>query len=403
MSRQLRDRIRWLLPRLILAAASALTTLLALEIAYRVRLHRLLDTSSHRFQVHARNIYAFDREFGYAYVAGANSRVASVENGKVHSVWQSVVNPSGNIGDPAISADWEQTRHRVLVVGDSFTANPNYGGIAWPDYCYRFLKQELEQDVALQNFGRDGYGVLQMVHLAAEKAEQLRPHALIVAFISDDLTRDRFWRTPVTEGLYQRVFTTTSPNEFPSEQARAETILVNPDVEQLKTGDKADTLVAQYHALSRDSGLRRERRLVSLSESLLWNRLVRGDPFSRPVEEARNPRHPLRDFRDDDQFVEDVAKLNRTAIPIHLVWIPTHDELAHRAYDADPRITNLVSSLEAAFERGRLIRVLDGMDLDADTLRRAFYVPQDHHPTAVGAELYGAAIGRALPPQGSAK
>lgn len=117
-----------------------------------------------------RRAYARDEELGFRYVPGEYEGHLFVD-GVVRATSPVCINRFGNVGRAVADAP-------LLVVGDSFTANPIDGGIAWTDYL---------SESAL-NRARDGYGVLQMVHLAARDP---RPR-IIVAFITDDLTRDRW-------------------------------------------------------------------------------------------------------------------------------------------------------------------------------------------------------------------
>ncbi len=55
-----------------------------------------------------------------------------MQGDRADDVWDCVVGRDGNIADPAIANVWSESRNRILIVGDSFTANPNDGGVAWP-------------------------------------------------------------------------------------------------------------------------------------------------------------------------------------------------------------------------------------------------------------------------------
>ena len=61
------------------------------------------------------------------------------------------------------------------------------------------------------NFGRDSYGMLQMFHLANAMTKEFKPDLIIIAFITNDLTRARFWRTVNYIKGEKRLLTTTQP------------------------------------------------------------------------------------------------------------------------------------------------------------------------------------------------
>ena len=103
----------------------------------------------------------------------------------------------------------------MLVFGDSFTANVQHGGLTWPDLFESDLDASLPSDVVVMNFARGGYGVLQMFDLAAAKAEELRPDMVIIAFISGDLERNRFWRSVRRIGGRTRWLVAAEPLEAP--------------------------------------------------------------------------------------------------------------------------------------------------------------------------------------------
>ena len=161
--------MRKLTQRLLLALLSSVLTLLALELVYRGVLWRspVVSEEVDSFDATARSLYRFDEQFGYAYIPDATARSVRVDEGRVTHRWESRVNSQGNIGDPTISQPWNDSDMRILVVGDSFTANPDFGGIAWPDYLCRDLRNRSIDNAAVRNLGRDGYGVLQMLTMAA--------------------------------------------------------------------------------------------------------------------------------------------------------------------------------------------------------------------------------------------
>jgi len=74
------------------------------------------------------------------------------------------------------------------VFGDSWAAfqqeNRN-----WPLFLQDVLEARLGKKVHVVNFGRDGYGILQMFDLAATKIVEWKPDLVLFTFITDDLSR----------------------------------------------------------------------------------------------------------------------------------------------------------------------------------------------------------------------
>jgi len=152
--------------------------------------------------------FRYSEEFGFEYIPGKYVGGAVYE-GKVTQCWDPmlpwVINERGNMG--RIKGSYEHADLKILVFGDSVTAwareSPNGALMSWPDYLQDILEERLKKSVHVVNFARDGYGILQMFDLAAVKVPEWRPDIVIIAFITDDFTRDRFWRMiTVLDGGY---------------------------------------------------------------------------------------------------------------------------------------------------------------------------------------------------------
>lgn len=388
--------LRGIRARLALAICSGLVALVVVEIGYRTVVAITTDDPQvERFNGSSDYICTFDREFGYSYIPGKNVRTVRVDNGRVWEAWRSKVNSQGNIGDPSIGEGWQAARNRILIVGDSFTANPNFGGVAWPDALYEQLIGH-DADVAIHNFGRDGYGILQMVHMAKAKAESLDPSLIIVACITDDLTRDRFWRTQFKDSEFQRVFTTTEPVETPEVGIRADATLINNSVERLKIGDDAEALVRQFDALGAEAQQRRQGLWWSPAYSFLFHRILHGDPLAGCDTPAQNPRHVLSDFRHDDGFLADTAALNAMGVSIAIVHLPTYFEIVAGRPFFEKKDLLLVKSLRDSLPQALYVELLSEIIPPEDGLLSGYHRPLDVHPSGQGARMYGNAVGRVL-------
>ena len=63
----------------------------------------------------------------------------------------------------------------------------------------------------------------------------------------------------------------------------------------------------------------------------------------------------------------------------------------------------LLSSLHDALPHAVHVQLLDRIAPPQDDLRQAFKLPADHHPSALGAEMYGSAVAEVLTSEGLLK
>lgn len=385
---------RW--RKAVLAAASTVITVALLEGGYRLYLLSASDEVAPTRTLYAVSecMYELDRDLGYSYLPASAVAVRTGGSG-VADVWPCVVNRHGQIGDPTIADGWQAASQRILVAGDSFTANPNFGGIGWPDGLHSFLRGN-GASVAVQNHGRDGYGLLQMLTMAATRTRELSPTVVVIAYILDDLTRDRFWRTSYDDGSYRRLFVTTVPTASPAPSERAELALLNPAVASLSIGDKAPFLGQQYLLLSSPTRELHRNALASFGHSVLLGKLLHGDPFAGIHPPARNPRHGLDQFEADEKFMEDVAALVACNVPIALVQLPTCEELEAGEYSSDARTRKLQASLLACLKGATVIDLMEHLKEPSEGWRSWFLYPRNGHPAQLGANMFGHAVGQAL-------
>src|SRR5262249_32769219 len=129
------------------------------------------------------------------------------------------INDLGNTG--RIKGAYADAALRILVFGDSWTGQPDER-LTWPDALQDILERQLGHAVHVVNFGRDGYSLLQMFDLAAVKADHWKPDLAVIAFITDDLRRARFWRTKTIIEGRERIMSTVTPSPHPDEHAASD-------------------------------------------------------------------------------------------------------------------------------------------------------------------------------------
>jgi hypothetical protein len=400
--RRLSGRGREVLARIAVAAVAVLVTLLVVEIGYRVRLRSISPAFPRDLLFHAANasIYEYHEDEGYRYVPEARMEGVCIRKGAAVVGLKGWVNKEGNVG--IHDEPWVPEQYRVLVVGDSFTANPASpeGPITWTDYLPEALGRIDGKPVAVKNYARDGYGVAQILHMAVAQGKRLKPDLIVIAFIADDLTRGRSWRTTCTVGEQQRLLVCSQPGSPPDLRTAADMYVLNPgltaDLDSRPAGERdhmESALLAQYEALLHDN---LHLNLSALTTSFLYHRIAHGDPFHGCYQPSRNPRVAYWDYAEDELLVRDIEELKRVGCPFLVVHIPTWKDIRAQYHLLKPQETHLLESLECLLGEA-ILRPLSLWRLPADrVVEELFFLPFDIHPNRLGARAYAQMIAAAV-------
>src|SRR3990172_825440 len=233
MQRESENKPALIIATLALVLLGAVVGIALSEAAYRVLLYtvvasdRFVRKAPQGFAVNDRPQWIYNERFGYVYPMGYKIHVASVSNGRVTecSFWEGF-NEQGNVG--RIVGDYKAASLKILVFGDSFTATV-HDGVGWPLLLQERLAKRLGRRVHVVNFGRDGYGILQMFDLAAAKIPEWKPDLAIVAFITNDLQRVRVWRTITKVQGRWRHLVSPDPTPNPDPLKSYDTALYHPE------------------------------------------------------------------------------------------------------------------------------------------------------------------------------
>lgn len=337
-----------------------------------------------------------DPELGYSYTPDHASCTAIVKTGSVVRLYLNRINRWGipgreDVVDPAAAV-------KILVVGDSFTALP-YVDVSWPDVLHDRL-EEKGLDVSVWNAGRDGYGLLQMLHAARLNCQTSTYDHIVFAFISDDFTRDRFWRYDLQDLVPPRVITSTVKNRAELEPPYVDSYLLEPEITEAwihrmladMPGQQEDPLLARMI----NEVIRRKQTYMTLpllnpGFSAIWNKIAHQDPYWHLSRKGRNPRHSHWRFSEDPQAEEDLEFLLNSRIPISLIHLPELRELKNKGYIMTPQTEALLRDLESRVG-------VNALDLDAffdipeDELSSYYLTPYDHHPNAEGMRKTGQVV-----------
>ncbi len=414
---------------LVLVAVSL--ALLAAEVAYRgFRVYQRAfhalppDEEAPSFGVYNPPPWEFDDQFGFGYVPSLDWWTANIRDGAFKQCnFQPRNNERGNIGD--IEGDYDAASLKILVFGDSFAAmNPGWEGRTWPNWLQRKLAERTGRSVHVVNFGRDSYGVLQMLDLAGARVPEWKPDLALIVFITNDLTRPRTWRIVKNLRGYSRMIVSSEASEAAdprtshtnegailSEQVtrawcqRMGQAWERGDEDTLRNDPVVRGLVTQFNTIRRENV---PKTLpidhTSLRVSFLYNRIRYGYPY-RGMQEFedhwRGGATPVWDFSEDARFVRAVASLKASGTPVLLIHMPVYPEIRAReeyifGYTTDgDQERALLASLERLAGQS-VIPLLPHMDLPLENPLDYVVSAEDWHPNAKGIVFYAEAVSRAL-------
>jgi hypothetical protein len=401
-----------------LALVACLLSLSVAEAAYRYHLYR---TQAARFQPPGLRTdffqqapWLYNEAHGWDYQPGATYG-GTIANGAVISCWRWLANERGNIG--RIQGSYEDADLKVLVFGDSWTSQPHHlpdgTTVTWPDFLQDKLEAKTDRSVHVVNFARDASGVLQMIDMARSKIPEWKPDLAVIAFITDDLTRARSWRTTGRFDGAWRVLTTLSPTQQPRLEDAAETAIVHPEAspswcrETKRAGIVGDPIAEAIEQRRRETRGRGSPLAdpFSLSQSFLFDAIVRGNPTHTNIarlKPAQNPRHTLGSFADDERSAETFREIERLGIPVVLVHLAYYAEIAagREMIPTSARDASLWHSLEE-LHGGPISATLDHVELPVERpeeLSKDF--PRDHHPSIRGLTFYAQMVTNVLTRRG---
>jgi hypothetical protein len=384
--------MRKTLTYLTIILVSLITALMVAEAAYRLRLVKLTQG----FNLYDKSPWEFHEKFGYIYPPNSVIAGSTISQGIPQGCHTLTINGYGNIG--RIKGDYGSASLKVLVFGDSFGAI-SFGGMTWPDYLQDRLEQRLGRSVHVVNFSRDGYGILQMFDLANAKVPEWRPDVMVFAFITDDLTRARFWRTVVDIDGMTRVLTTMKPNPKPELSESVDTFLLYrpATLEWCKaiegTGQRdhvVEGVERVYHRIKKDGP--RYFDPYTMDRSYLFNRIYYGDPGGAT---PFNPRHWMQDFVQDERFGTALIKLAAQPAPYFLIHLPSKPEYIANRYLLNGQKTRLLKSLERATGHS-IVSLLDPGGSPVANPDRLHNGETDMHPSPEGQKLYADQVAQLL-------
>lgn len=428
---------------LLLVVCSICVAAILSEIVYRIYLdvwiHSSLSeetaTDVTNFKVVSGSYMVSDPVFGFRFRKGVSTYTTAYMMGNSFDHCEA---SSFRADRPEMSGifdgDYDSADLKILVFGDSFTAI-QFDGLTWPELLQRKLENQLKKRVRVVNFARFAQGVLQMTDIAAATVRQWRPNFYIVAYITNDLVRPRFWLVDRNLRGYERALITMRPHEAPDPASMtdvADYFQVNSKVtgewcarmtsrkaegarRELEEDPVARDLIFEHETLRRENTKPLLKSGVwgrdTWGTSFLYDRIVRGNPMIGFLRAA--PRVGFRGvtalnrFDEDDKFRAAIRQLRETGITGILIHLPHIAEISkgteflyrEAGGMSDAQGASLNESLEQAFKVkaiGLVPRLLEERaDPQAYVLSAA-----DPHPNPRGLQRFADAIAFVLNQRG---
>lgn len=384
---------------LYLALASVLVSILLAEIGYRVYLSRMVPESKYdhlSFDVVNKSYWEYDERLGFRYKPNVSADSVTIMNSLPYKTSSVVFDHRGNSG---LEVDDTNADLKVFVVGDSFTMIP-HDGITWPHILQKVLSEKTGRKVAVLNYSREGYGILQMMDQASLLVDE-KPDAILLAFITPDLVRERSWRMELATPSGVDVFTSTTPVlQLDKPKTFVRSTLVNPlatrkwaeeMIVKKDPNDPALRLILGSYLRARESHYITHYNPLSLGTLYLWERIVNRRLHGTG---SQNPIIMYNNYAVDQRFMEAVRKVKRSNIPLYLVHLPYYPELVIGDYQLSQQGDMLRKSLRFITEAPLLeVRPPVPMGALADVM---IIWPGNPHPSMQGLNLYANQVGEAL-------
>lgn len=378
------------------------------EIAYRAYLYRYARERfvppkvESYFSLYDRSLWRYSERFGYEYPPDLRVAYTGVMDSKVRDCYElDPVNGQGNIGAPP--RDYKSAQIKVLIFGASWNVF-SLNHTTWPMLLQTKLEQRLGKTVSVVNFGRDGFGLLQIVSLAAEEVPKWKPDVAIISFLTDNLDARRTWRREVTVDGVPRVFTTVEPTITPNPARSVDTFLLHEKASlewcrSMQGREEPDDILREIlsrHQMFRVNPMRVRADLYATDRSYLLDRVMYGNPFQSVLAGFQIPRLEIQDYAEDRLFMADWAVLADSGVPvvpIHLAYYPELKEGVEYLTTFNQR--DLLQSFERLLGREAL-RTTDYTTIPLDNPARLNAAESDFHPSLWAMEFYADVVSEML-------
>ena len=386
---------------LLLVLVSVLVAFVLAEAAFRV--YKWSKPNSFRLTA---SVYGqFDERFGQRFLPNSKKVLTLITNGRVVSCLGIVESANADgLGGRSTLAEAHDADYVIFTTGDSFS-HWKRSNVTIPDAVESWLNTRTGRKIVNVNFARGGYGLLQMLTIAAEMSPVVKPDTVVIQFISDDLTRGRWWTREAVMDSRTRAQMSSVPNGFDDDKITRDEDVVDERAteewcqQQLKapTQDGVTKAATDYYqAYLHTKGLALQPLVLTKSYVLdaLWTRVF-GRPFH--TDSSVNfllPYVTPEEFVADVGYQDAVGKLKSFGGPIFLVHLPLKAELSA----GGPLLTADQERIWNHLENDLGTRVVTFWALPnaPETPQNIDLMPYDPHPNLDGIMFYGEYVASAL-------
>ena len=388
---------------LLLVLSSLPLTAVGAEIVFRV--YKVIrgpqDTP---FRVAPAVYGQFDLRFGQHFIPGSQFVVSLVANNKVVGCLGVVesANEDGLGGRSTLRAA-RAADYVIFTTGDSFT-HWKQDDLTVPDVVESLLRERTGVRVANLDFARGAYGLLQMLTIAAETYPVVKPNLIVIQFISDDLTRGRWWTRETSIGGRTLALISARPDGFDDSQITNNEYVVDPRA--------TDAWCHQQLAAPHDDGVARDATKfyrdylrtrgiafnpLALTRSYLADSLsmrLLGRPFHTATRYRLIPRVTADEFAADQGYADAVRTLRTVGVPVVFIHLPSKQEIQTGASPLGPDDVRIWKKLETDF--GTLVITYAALPEPPAVPLRMDLQPYDGHPNVDGIRFYGDYVAEAI-------
>ncbi|HKC98256.1 MAG TPA: hypothetical protein VKG20_09500, partial [Methylomirabilota bacterium] len=274
-----------------------------------------------------------------------------------------------------------------------------------PDVVETLLGERTGLKVVNLNFARGAYGILQMLTLAAEMYPALKPQLIVVQFITDDLTRGRWWtREAVIDGRTRSQMASRpdfndprTTNDEDVVDGRATEEWCRRELHAARPDAVVKDSVSFRGVYLRSKGIAFEP--FSLTKSYLieavWSTFF-GRPFYSQTAFSLMPRVTAEEFLADPGYRAAIQKLKQSGVPVVLVHLPNKAEILF----GRPFRGRATESIWTHLERdlGTRIVTLAELPNHPPPPPTIDLQPNNAHPNLDGIRFYGQYVATVLEP-----
>jgi hypothetical protein len=388
--------------RVALVATGVLLSLAIAEVAVRAHV------GSRPVSFHVVNTVfgQYDPQFGQRFLPNSKKVLSLVSNGRV--AWCPGVIASANVdglGGRSTLADARKADYVIFTTGDSFSYWKQ-SALTVPDVVESVLGERTGLKVVNLNFARGTYGILQMLTLAAEMYPALKPQLIVVQFITDDLTRGRWWtREAVIDGR-TRSQMASRPDGFDDPRTTNDEDVVDGRAteewcrRELHAAEQDAVVkdsVAFHRAYLRSKGIAfdpfsfTKSYLIEAAWSTFFNR-----PFYSQTAFSLMPRVTAEEFSAEPGYRDAVQKLKQSGAQVVLVHLPNKAEILFGRPFRGRETESIWTHLER--DLGTRIVTLAELPNRPPPPPTIDLQPNNAHPNLDGIRFYGQYVATVLEP-----